>query len=346
MDHARLKSRFHSFYPDKFFLEYSVSGVNEYLSGKNWLLDNENVTGLEKPGEGNMNLVLRVKTNIRSFILKQARPWVEKYPHIPAPVERNHVETEYYLIISKDKILHAFSPEVLGYDKDNFMVMYNDLGDSVDFSYLYKNGNRLLPDEKKDLLGYVSALHHFDSPAFPFNGSMRELNHEYIFRIPFQEDNGIDLDAVQPGLKTASLPYTENLPLRKAIGQLGKYYLMEGPVLIHGDFFPGSWLKSGSGIKIIDPEFGFKGYGEFDLGVMIAHMLMAGQGMEMVESILEDYDPPAGFDPRLLAGFAGTEVLRRILGVAQLPLALSLEDRINLMKSAEEWIMTKKIELL
>ena len=39
-------------------------------------------------GEGNMNYTLRVRTNGRSIILKQARPWVEKYPVIDAPDER------------------------------------------------------------------------------------------------------------------------------------------------------------------------------------------------------------------------------------------------------------------
>ena len=48
----------------------------------------ESVCGLGRAGEGNMNLTLRVQTEERSFILKQARPWVEKYPDIPAPKER------------------------------------------------------------------------------------------------------------------------------------------------------------------------------------------------------------------------------------------------------------------
>ncbi len=334
-----LKNRFHSFYPGKFFLEYSVEKVNAYLSRRNWLLDAEYVIELEKPGEGNMNLVMRVRTNLRSFILKQARPWVEKYPHIQAPVERNHVESEYFSIISKEPILHSYSPEMLGYDPQNFIVLYRDLGKSADFTYLYEPGKQLLPHEKKDLLNYLSILHHLECPSFPLNASMRKLNHEYIFKIPFMENNGLDLDEIQPGLSLASIPYKKNKPLKKALEDLGNYYLKEGPVLIHGDYFPGSWLKSGSGIKIIDPEFGFKGFAEFDMGVMLAHMMMAEQGNEMLKSILDEYVPPAEYDPRLLSGFAGTEILRRILGVAQLPLSLSLEEKINLMQIAENWIL-------
>jgi 5-methylthioribose kinase len=344
MDYTSLKSRFHTIYPEKFFLDYSINEVNVYLTGRRWLKKNEFVTGLEKPGEGNMNLVIRVLTNLRSFILKQARPWAEKYPHIPAPVERNHVEAVYFLSVSADKVLRSYSPEVLGYDEENFIIMFNDLGRSVDFSSVYTAGNYLEPAEKESLLEYLSALHHFDCPEFPYNGSMRKLNHEYIFIIPFMENNGLDLDAIQEGLKKTSLPYTKNERLKKDLVRLGNYYLEEGPVLIHGDYFPGSWLKSDSGIKIIDPEFGFKGYGEFDLGVMIAHMTMGQQGMAVVEELMNSYEPNGKLNRQLLAGYAGTEILRRLIGVAQLPLSLTIDEKINLMETAERWILTGKIE--
>lgn len=339
-----LKNRFNSLFPGKFFLENSVRKINDYLSDQNWLLDAEYVRALEKPGDGNMNLVIRVRTNLRSLILKQARPWVEKYPHIDASAERNLVEVEYFSIISEDPFLRSHSPEILGHDRQNFIVFYKDLGKSADFTYLYDRGKQLLAGEKKDLLSYLSALHHLECPSFSFNSPMRRLNYEYIFKIPFMQNNGLDLDRIQPGLSKASIPFKKHILLKKVVNELGKYYLMEGPTLIHGDYFPGSWLNSATGIKIIDPEFGFKGYAEFDLGVMVAHMILAEQEKGLIESIISDYIPPAGFDPGLLAGFAGTEILRRILGVAQLPLSLTVSEKINLMQTASTWILTGKID--
>ena len=58
----------------------------------------ESVIAAERAGEGNMNCTLRVRTNERTFILKQARPWVEKYPQIEAPDERALVEAAFYRI--------------------------------------------------------------------------------------------------------------------------------------------------------------------------------------------------------------------------------------------------------
>ncbi len=341
-----LKHRFLTEFPERTFLDYNMDMLHDYLSNRKWLNEGEKIKELEKPGEGNMNLVIRVKTNQRSFILKQARPWVEKYPHIDAPVERNHVEAAYYLLINSNPVLRSFSPEVLGADKENFIIVFNDLGDSADYTYLYQKGCQISSKVQYDLLKYLSVLHRLDCPSFPFNKSMRELNHAYIFQFPFTEDNILDLDAIQPGLMKTSLIYKRNKLLKSAIERLGEFYIKEGPVLIHGDYFPGSWLRSTSGLKVIDPEFGFRGFAEFDLGVLVAHMIMAEQQKCVITEIISDYQPTAQLNDRLLAGFAGTEILRRILGVAQLPLTLSLEEKKCIMDIAAGWILNGKIDFL
>ena len=60
------------------------------------LAPDETIERSERAGDGNMNLVLRVVTNRRSLIVKQSRPWVEKYPQIAAPAERIAAEIRFY----------------------------------------------------------------------------------------------------------------------------------------------------------------------------------------------------------------------------------------------------------
>ena len=65
----------------------SVDKLNNYLKDRlNFLNKNEALIQTEIAGEGNMNVVMRLKTNQRSFILKQSRPFVKKYPNIAAPL--------------------------------------------------------------------------------------------------------------------------------------------------------------------------------------------------------------------------------------------------------------------
>ena len=93
-----------------------------------------------------------------------------------------------------------------------------------------------------------------------------------------------------------------------------------------------------NGLKVIDPEFGFTGPREFDLGVFCAHLRMAGTVLE--ESVLEThYLPWKQLDRRLVSTFAGVEILRRLLGVAQLPIRFDLERKRVLLEKAVEDVL-------
>ena len=92
-----LKNRFEESCPGKFFLQKeNPNELENYLKQNKWLKEDDKVGILEKPGEGNMNFVLRViPESGKSFIIKQSRPWVEKYPQIVAPIDRIKIESEY-----------------------------------------------------------------------------------------------------------------------------------------------------------------------------------------------------------------------------------------------------------
>ena len=59
------------------------------------------------------------------------------------------------------------------------------------------------------------------------------------------------------------------------VRELGALYLQDGTSLLHGDYFPGSWLQTAAGVRVIDPEFCFFGPPEFDVGVLLAHLHLA-----------------------------------------------------------------------
>ncbi|MCB0601759.1 MAG: phosphotransferase [Saprospiraceae bacterium] len=328
-----LETRYAEALPGKYYLTRDLESLEIYLREHFFLDPRELVLKAEKPGEGNMNYVLRITTNIRSFIIKQARPWVEKYPSISAPVERNAVEARYFKLTQKFRQLSSFSPDLLFEDNANNILILSDLGPASDYSFLYQSGT-LSGTEVQALVHYLKTLHQVQESSYPWNQSMRVLNHEHIFRFPFDPKNHFDLDAIQPGLQALADPVKHHQDLKEKIQALGQIYLTEGEILIHGDFFPGSWLKTDSGIRIIDPEFSFRGFAEFDLGVLIAHLLLSGQPVRHRDAILENCQKQRNLDEQLIAGFCGTEVLRRLLGVAQLPLRWSIQEKASLIQTA------------
>jgi len=310
----------------------------ELLQNLDFWKSGEHITHTEVPGESNMNLVLRIKTNLGSYILKQSKSYVRKYPQIPAPISRIEVEYRFLTVLNTNPYLAAHSPKVLHYDSQAHLMLLEDLGEGSDFLPLYGGIKQLQPNEIIHLVEYLMHLHQVRVTEFPDTDGMRTLNHEHIFEFPFLEENGFDLDQIQLGLQEASLPYKSDVLLKAKIHSLGQRYLNTGKSLIHGDYYPGSWLEVCSGINIIDPEFGGLGDAEFDLGVFLAHLDLAQQNEQLSNLVEESYTIP--LDWSLVAQYRGVELLRRLIGIAQLPVSLSLDEKKSLLARARTYLMS------
>lgn len=325
-------------------LRKNKAELSSYLKGQKFLESGEELISLEVPGAGNMNFTLRITTNQRSFIIKQSRAYVEKYPQVAAPADRSLREAEFYEAIHDDKFLKEMTPELMAEDRENNIIIMEDLGVGSDFTYLYKAEDTIENEDLKEIISFAAHLHVrnkvADAKNVITNRAMRKLNHEHIFIYPYAKDNGLDLDAILPGLKEESSKYKSDQKLLKKVGALGERYLEYGDTLLHGDYFPGSWLKTKNGIKVIDPEFCFYGYPEFEIGVTTAHLMMADQALETVFNAFKYYTEIQELDLELCRKCAGVEIMRRILGLAQLPLAIDLEKRAQLLETAREYVVT------
>ncbi|WP_372366275.1 phosphotransferase [Candidatus Uabimicrobium sp. HlEnr_7] len=331
------KQTFHATHSNSYFLESNIRSISDYLSQQKYLLTNEQISNVEVAGEGNMNCTLRVFSNQRTFIIKQSRPWVEKFPNIAAPVERALMEGEFYQNINNNKDLTSNMPCLLHMDKKSYILIFEDLGNAQDFSYIYNN--KLISSEHVEQLTlFLAKLHNTKSKTIE-NTDMRKLNYEHIYVIPFQ-NNFINLDEITPGLNNVACDFRTKQDYKHQLQLLGKLYLENGKTLLHGDYYPGSWLMTDNGVKIIDAEFCFSGPCEFDMGVMIAHLLLAKQPRSFVYKIFAHYKKINSFDVKLAFRFAGVEIMRRLLGVAQLPLKYSLQDKHKLLELSYRLVIT------
>ena len=106
--------------------------AEQVLSEKGWLPEGVQVISSEIAGAGNMNLVERVRFDDgRSVILNRSRPWVEKYPDIPAPVERATVEAAFYRSVSGTRAGETM-PALLQHDSADACSLFEDLGAGAD----------------------------------------------------------------------------------------------------------------------------------------------------------------------------------------------------------------------
>ena len=332
---------------DAFCLDLEdVPRLQAYLVGRGFAQAGEAMT-TERAGEGNMNCVVRVRLSNRSLILKQARPWVEKYPSIAAPVERAASEARFYHFAAQSSSVAAMMPRLLDFDEDSALLIMEDISPADTWLDCYQGKRSFDRLQLNELAHYTSALHRLTIPqderaAFR-NEAMRKLNHEHIFDIPLRTDGALFemLERITPGLNRVGDVLRRDGRFCEAVERLGRCYLEhEGPSLIHGDLFPGSLLQIGSGqLRVIDPEFSFCGNPEFDIGVFYAHLLLSRHDDDIASFWLQVALEDTPHSESLVLQFAGVEIMRRILGVAQLPAALSLEAKRHLLEQSRETVL-------
>ncbi|MCR9197382.1 MAG: phosphotransferase [Planctomycetaceae bacterium] len=306
------------------------TALNELAHRSRWITPDTTIMSLSSAGEGNMNIVLRGRlSNGGSLIFKQSLPFVARYPQIAAPVERLQSEALFYETIRSIPALVESTPHILGFDADSHILCMSDLGPAADYLFVYQQQTDFdtLRPTLVTLLQWLSRLHavpvHAGNESRLSNEQMRQLNHEHIFDLPWRPENGLEYS--EPVAETADA-LQQNESLRSAITRLGDIYLGRaeadsGRQLLHGDFYPGSWVRDSSDrVMVIDPEFCFCGAPEFDVGVFCAHLTFAGFEQTEISDLLASYGPPPGFSLGLTRQFAAAEVIRRILGVARLPL--------------------------
>lgn len=343
-----LRTRFAETRPDVLLLDrHDRAGVEAYLLDRKLARRDELPATIETAGSGNMNLTLRVTLANRSLILKQGRPWVEKYDHIEAPWDRTLIEGHFYEAVRVVGAVSSRMPAILDLDPHNHILALSDAGPIGDLTSIYADGEISVKtiDELLDWLHALGRVAIPDEGKDPFaNRAMRALNHEHIFRLPLARDNGIDLDRITEGLARAAEDLGADDTYTTRVQALGRRYLADGTSLVHGDFFPGSWMKAADGIRIIDPEFCFLGAREFDYGVMLAHLALARTRVDPAQRVIEA-SRRERLDTALVLNLAGVEIMRRLIGVAQLPLSHDLDTKRRLLDISRSFVLTPQAEL-
>lgn len=273
---------------------------------------------------------------------------------VAAPEERILAEIDFYQMISSVSNVRSEMPKVLAFDRPQRILVLEDLGEAADYLSLYQVscGSR---EEVDSVFGvaiqWLTRLHTISyqgGNAVTAVGcqSLRELNHQHIFTIPVLDPPAIDLDQVCAGLTAASRWICDRDVVSRALEILGKRYLLEGGSLLHGDYYPGSWLDTANGFRVIDPEFCFAGPPEFDLGVAAAHWIFCGAETNVgtIQRVCELYGKSVS--QPLVLGFAGAELIRRLIGVAQLPLSADLEQRVNWLQCGQDFLIASQRDTL
>lgn len=190
---------------------------------------------------------------------------------------------------------------------------------------------------------------HWDSWSHLSNDSMCRITVDYVFTKPFDADD--PTNRCSEALAAAAADLRADLDVLAAVRSLCDAFLTIKECLVHGDLHTGSIMVpslaaaggAGMNAKVIDAEFAHFGCPAFDVGTFLAHLLLAWfasaspdmrtEIMSMVRSSWDTYctnmqaavpSPLADAQQaltllQLTAGFAGCELIRRVVGAAHVP---------------------------
>ena len=305
---------------------------------------------VEKAGDGNINWVRRVSSpGGRSFVVKQARPALERFPQYSADPARLIYEARYFERVrpfDRERIC----PAVHGFQEADRVLVLEDLGDAERLDHLLDRGGDATPAARA-LGAFLGRVHRATrDPAlaadFP-NQAMQRLHGDHIFRLPL-EANDFPLS---PALRARADALCADTELRRIASACYERFLTPRGALLHGDVQAGNVLLAERGPVLLDAEIAHVGDPAFDVGTLLAHLALPAiargapaAASPAVAAAFEAWsaahgDPaPARFAE--VARYAGLELLRRTIGAARVPAAGDDQAALRILDTAARWIRT------
>jgi 5-methylthioribose kinase len=261
--------------------------LRDYLAGlpdlKGLLGDPAGWT-ITEVGDGNLNLVFIVKGARGGVAVKQALPYVRLVGESwPLPLSRAHYE---FLALSRQaQLAPGLVPALLHHNEKLALTVMELLEPHIIMRRGLVAGTRY-PRFVDDVTTFMARTLFFTSDlalsaaekkegiaAFAGNHALCKITEDLIFTDPYRiaEQNRW----TAPYLDGLAAELRDDMELHVAISRLKLKFMASPEALLHGDLHTGSIMVTASQTRVIDPEFAFYGPMGFDVGAVLANLLMA-----------------------------------------------------------------------
>ncbi|XP_046376771.2 methylthioribose kinase-like [Haliotis rufescens] len=328
---------------------------HSHLAELQWAKDTSSVK-VEEIGDGNLNEVFRVYPSEdpnNSVVLKHAPPYI-KCLGKDFPLYEERGELEYNAQFKFHSISPGSVPKPIFYDSSLRVMCMEDLRDYVIYRSSLISGH--LDDEAALKLARDVAVIHRDTHVANIgedaikqldkefqNPEMMDLTERYIFTGPFSPDD--PTNRCSPSLKARLDWVYGDQEVLRAAAEMKRIFLEKKEALVHGDLHTGSIMVKDEDAKVFDSEFSYVGPCSFDVGVLVAnyifnyycHLLQpddndnrrvfayrvveicnktVAEYFKHMTSVTGDKETYHADFMSELAGFAGCEIVRRLIGAA------------------------------
>ena len=262
-----------------------VSTIKNFIENsdkiKNIIGDTKEIE-IKEVGDGNLNLVFFVESKKNSICIKQPLPYLRVLKDWPLTLKRSYYESEYMNIHSNH--VADLMPKIYDFDPELCTITMEKLSPHIIMRHGLINATKY---EKfaEDISTFMSKTLFFTSDLYLKADQKKELNSRFIMNTELCKITE-DLIFTDPYMYNKNNRWTtphldkqkkeieNNDDLKIAVSRLKIKFMSESQSLLHGDLHTGSIMVSENDTKVIDPEFAFYGPMGFDIGALLANLLM------------------------------------------------------------------------
>jgi len=234
-------------------------------------------------GDGNLNLVFIAEGPTGGTIVKQALPYVRLVGESwPLPLSRAHFE--HLALAEHNRLAPGLVPAIKHYDErmalivmeylTPHIIMRQGMIKAVEYPHFADHISTFMAQTLffTSDLALTAADKKERIAAFCGNHALCKITEDLIFTDPYRiaELN----NWTSPQLDDMAEAFRQDGDLKVAVSRLKLKFLTETQALLHGDLHTGSLMVTPQETKVIDPEFAFYGPMGFDIGAVLANLLI------------------------------------------------------------------------
>ncbi|BAU26840.1 5'-methylthioribose kinase [Aneurinibacillus soli] len=234
-------------------------------------------------GDGNLNFVFHIQDEIsnKSIIFKQALPYARVVGESwPLTLDRARIESE--ALILQGELCPGFVPQVYHYDIEMALTVMEDLSA---YEIMRKGlvARKYYPNFAKHIGTFLArtlfltsdlALHPYEKKkrvASFSNPELCKITEDLVFTDPYYD---AATNSFNPLIREQAEALWHDDAVKLEVAKLKEGFLTRTQALLHGDLHTGSIMATEEGTKVIDPEFAYYGPMGFDIGAVIANLVL------------------------------------------------------------------------
>src|SRR3954447_6165763 len=242
-----------------------------------------------KIGDGNLNLVFHISdpASGRALILKQALPYF-KVVGESVPLTLDRVRIEYEALCIHGELCPDLTPKVYAYEPDLALMVMEDLSDHIVMRRGLMERGRY-PLFAEHIGAFLARTMFFTSDLAMdqqekklrvksfINPELCNITEDLILYAPYIKSR---MNIFEPHIRDAVERIWADKKLHLEVTLLREKFLTKAQALLHGDLHTDNIFIRPDSTKVIDPEFAYYGPMGFDIGTVIANLLLNYSGQE------------------------------------------------------------------